>query len=123
MARQEHRVASLDDLPEKVPFVVRVGDQEIGLVRANGKVHAFANHCAHQGGPVCYGEVLGKVEAVLDEQKRVRYERFSETELHLVCPWHGWEYDLETGVNAADPSWQIQKFETIVRGTDVYVVL
>ena len=46
---------------------------------------------------------MGKVEAVLDEDKRQLRERFSTSEIHLVCPWHGWEFDVRTGQSWCDP--------------------
>jgi nitrite reductase/ring-hydroxylating ferredoxin subunit len=74
------------------------------------------------GGPVGEGIILGKVEAVLDEQKRLVEERFSETELHLICPWHGWEYDVTTGVCAGDKRLRLKKYPVVERDGNVYVV-
>ena len=28
---------------------------------------------------------------------------YSEEELHIVCPWHGYEYSIRTGRNAGNP--------------------
>jgi nitrite reductase/ring-hydroxylating ferredoxin subunit len=75
------------------------------------------------GGPVGEGMIIGKTEAVLDADRRVLEERFSETEIHLVCPWHGWEYDIRTGEFAGDRSLCLKRFETAVRGDQVYVVV
>ena len=48
-------------------------------------------------------------------------ERFSETEPHIVCPWHGWEYDLRTGRCAADPRFALRRYEVVCREGEVYV--
>jgi 3-phenylpropionate/trans-cinnamate dioxygenase ferredoxin subunit len=34
---------------------------------------------------------------VLNPDCTVSRERFVEDEPRIACPWHGWEYDLETG--------------------------
>ena len=33
---------------------------------------------------------------------------FSETDMHFVCPWHGYEYDLKTGECVADRRLKLQ---------------
>lgn len=66
---------------------------------------------------------MPKVEAVLDDQQRIMGETFSADKLHLVCPWHGWEYDIDTGRAIGNSTLQLERYETAVRGDDVYVVL
>jgi nitrite reductase/ring-hydroxylating ferredoxin subunit len=64
---------------------------------------------------------MPKVEPVLAEDQTLVGERFSDTEQHLVCPWHGWEYQLETGACVTVPSSKLKSYEVIPRGDDVYV--
>jgi nitrite reductase/ring-hydroxylating ferredoxin subunit len=75
------------------------------------------------GGPVCEGRILGKVEVVLDDDKTVLGERFSETDVHLVCPWHGYEYDLATGECAVDRRLRLRRFDVVEKGDEIYVVI
>ena len=117
----ELRVGTRADFDDGARRIVHLEGLEIGILRHDGVFHAFENRCAHQGGPVCEGSILGKVEAVLGEDRRVVGERFSEEELHLICPWHGWEYDLRTGECAADRSVGLRRFEVIERGEEIYV--
>lgn len=102
---------------------VDVDGTEIGVFEYEGEVFAFENVCRHQGGPVCEGTVLGKVEAILDEDNVQLGERFSEDSLHLICPWHGWEYDLRTGACATDPRLALRKYDVHERDGDLYMVL
>ena len=44
------------------------------------------------GRALCLGHLLG--DAVADAPGSAR---ISEDPLRIACPWHGWEYDLETG--------------------------
>lgn len=117
----EHRVARFEELQDRAVTVVDAGGREIGLVRVGERVTAFENRCVHQGGPVCHGEVLGKVELALDECKRVVGQRFSEREFHLVCPWHGWEYDVATGECSVDRNLKLCRFPVEVRDGEVFV--
>jgi nitrite reductase (NADH) small subunit len=110
------------DFDEGVRKLVQVNDLEVGVFAHEGVLYAYENRCIHQGGPVCEGVVLGRVEAVLDEERKSRGERFSETRIHLICPWHGWEYDLRDGRSATDPSVRLRKFEVVREGDEVYVV-
>ncbi len=111
-----------DEYGEGSRKVVRDGDAEIGVFRVGEKFYAYENTCLHQGGPVCEGMILGKVETVLGEERGVVEERFSEEEIHVVCPWHGWEYDIATGECAADRRLRLKKYEVAQREGGVYVV-
>jgi nitrite reductase/ring-hydroxylating ferredoxin subunit len=96
---------------------------DIGVLLHAGRFYAYENRCVHQGGPVCEGRVLGKVEAVLGSDKSLLSERFSETELHLICPWHGYEYDLATGECVVDRRRRLRRFEVVEKGDEIYVVV
>jgi nitrite reductase/ring-hydroxylating ferredoxin subunit len=67
--------------------------------------------------------VLGKVEAVLGKDKTLLHERFSEAEVHLICPWHGYEYDLATGECVVDRRRRLRRFDVVERGDEIYVVV
>ena len=119
--RVEYRVGPVGEIPEGGGILVRAGGVEMGVFKVRGLVHAYENRCRHQGGPVCTGEVVGRYEAVLNPDKTVAGERFADDELRIACPWHGWEYDLETGVCAADRRFRLRRFHVSVREEDVYV--
>lgn len=102
--------------------IISHGEKEIGIFRINGTFYAYENLCKHQGGPVCEGEVLGKVEVILKPDKSDLEERFSEQEIHLVCPWHGYEWDISTGECAVQRRMTLNRYEVVERGEEVYVV-
>jgi len=102
--------------------MVRIDDHDVFVFERNGRFYAYENVCPHMGGPVGEGMLIGKVEAVLDEDRAQVRERFSSDEIHIVCPWHGYEYDIETGRCAANPRMRLWKFETIEREGEVYVI-
>jgi len=72
--------------------IVTVAGRSIGVFRMGDRFYGVRNRCPHQGGPLCLGRVLGDAVAEVPGAAEV-----SESVLLLACPWHGWEYDLETG--------------------------
>jgi nitrite reductase/ring-hydroxylating ferredoxin subunit len=118
----ETHVGRIDDLTEGRRILARIDDRDVFVFEREGRLYAFENVCRHMGGPVGEGLLIGKVEAVLDDEKRLLYERFSKEEIHLVCPWHGWEYDIETGECVANRRIKLRRYEAVQRGEDVYVI-
>jgi nitrite reductase/ring-hydroxylating ferredoxin subunit len=116
------RVAPASDFVDGQRVLIRIDDRDVFVFEHEGRFFAFENVCRHMGGPVGEGNLIGKVEAILDQDQRQLYERFSTTEIHLVCPWHGWEYDIETGVCVADRRIKLRRYEAVKRGEDVYVI-
>lgn len=61
--------------------------------------------------------------AVLDEEKRLVREEFMDDEKQIACPWHGWSFDLKTGVFAGNPAQKLRTFQTTLREGKVYVTV
>jgi nitrite reductase/ring-hydroxylating ferredoxin subunit len=116
-------VARSEDLTEGGRRLLEVDGKIIGVIRANGRLRAFLNQCPHQGGPVCEGRLIHRVEEVLGENKTYLRMRFVEEDLHIVCPWHGWEFNMETGRCAGDGKHSLKRFDVVERGGDVYVTV
>jgi nitrite reductase (NADH) small subunit len=104
-------------------ILIRHRQTEIGVFRHGDRFYAFANRCAHQGGPVCEGIVIGKVETVLSADRRDLGRTFSEDRMHLVCPWHAWEFDIESGECAADRRLRLRRFPVRVEDDRVFVAV
>jgi nitrite reductase/ring-hydroxylating ferredoxin subunit len=47
--------------------------------------------------------------------------RYSADRVHIVCPWHGYEYDLDTGALPTNGKVRLRTFEVTVRDGDVAV--
>jgi nitrite reductase (NADH) small subunit len=114
-------VGRSEEIAEGSVVLVEVDGVEVGVVRAGGVLAAFENRCPHQGGPVCYGEVLGQQEAVIDEQRRIVGERFSDQRFNLICPWHGWSYDVATGENICDRRFRLRRWPVVTEDGAVYL--
>lgn len=101
--------------------IVTAGDIEIGVIHQGGKYFAYQNLCPHRGGPACEGLRLPKVEDVIAEDRTFAGQRFDESEMHIICPWHGYEFKLEDGVCVGDMRLRLQKFTVVARGGGIYV--
>lgn len=77
-------------------------DHTICIANENGTCFALDNVCAHRGGPLGQGVV---------EQGKV------------VCPWHGWQFDLVTGKSEQSATLGVQVYELKIEGNDVLVKL
>lgn len=119
----EIRALSARDLPENTVKVVELKGIEIGIINDRGTLRAFRNLCPHQGGPVCEGVRMPKVCMELSQTGTFRRHSFDEQRIHLVCPWHGWEFDIETGEAAGDPAYRLRQFPVTERDGEVYVTL
>src|SRR5262249_16458982 len=84
-------VGKTADVAELGRLVVDVGDRTIGIFRVEGRLYAYDNVCAHQGGPVCQGKIMPKVCEDIDAHHKAHGMIYDRTEMHIVCPWHGTE--------------------------------
>ncbi len=102
--------------------IVVDGTTEIGVYRVDGDIYAYHNLCHHQGGPACEGLLMAQVEEIIGADKTYQGMRFNHDDMHIVCPWHGWEYHLKTGHAVADKRYRLKKAEVIEKNGDLYVV-
>jgi nitrite reductase (NADH) small subunit len=86
-----HVVAPAAELPPGASIVVEVGGRSIGVFNLDGRLHALRNSCPHHGAPLCLGAITGRMAPSAAHV----YEYSPEPILR--CPWHGYEFDLETG--------------------------
>ena len=116
----EVRVGTVEDFPAGEFQVMDVDGKEIGLVRqADGTFHAVLNYCPHRGAPICRGFVSGTM--LPSNPGELVYGREDQI---LRCPWHGFEFELETGKSAYTGSRiKLRKFPVEVRDDAVFVKL
>ena len=122
MPDKEIFVAEIAELNDGERKVVPLGNTAVGVYRMKGVLYAYENLCAHQGGPACEGLLMPKVEQVLGADKTYQQNRFNYDEWHIVCPWHGWEYDLRTGEFVVDRKLRLKKYEVIERDGKIYIL-
>lgn len=96
------KVAEAQDIPVGQARVVEASGKPIALVNADGTLYAVDNTCLHRGGPVGEGDLDGLV---------------------LTCPWHGWRWDVKTGVSVNNPAVRLACYAVSVEDGAVYVEL
>jgi nitrite reductase/ring-hydroxylating ferredoxin subunit len=116
-------VGASERVPEGGRLVVDVGDTTIGIFRVEGKLYAYLNVCAHQGGPVCQGKIIPRVTELIDAGGESRGFAFDESSLHIVCPWHGFEYDIKTGVHPGRPVARLIRVTVEEAADGIYVTV
>ncbi|MCB0241991.1 MAG: Rieske 2Fe-2S domain-containing protein [Anaerolineae bacterium] len=80
--------------------IIKAEGLSIGVFFVDGKWHALQNSCLHRGGPVCEGPLENGV---------------------LTCPWHGYQYRIDTGELLLDPDARLPRYPVEVRGDQVVV--
>jgi nitrite reductase/ring-hydroxylating ferredoxin subunit len=118
----EQFVGKLSEFQDGDRRIIFVGDTEIGVFRHEGQFYAYSNFCLHQGGPACEGLTIAKVEERIMPDKTSRGLYFSDTEMHFVCPWHGYEYDMKTGECVSDRKLKLRQYKVVEKEDGVYVV-
>jgi nitrite reductase (NADH) small subunit len=71
------RVTPTENIPPLEGRSVSISGQDVAIFNLNGRFVTIENRCPHKGGPLCDGIVSGTT---------------------VVCPLHGWRFDLETGL-------------------------
>ncbi|MBI5230575.1 MAG: Rieske 2Fe-2S domain-containing protein [Coriobacteriales bacterium] len=97
----EVRAAHVEDIAASRGLRVKIGKREIALFRTGNEVFALSNLCRHAFGPLSEGYVEG-------------YE--------VMCPWHGWRYDIRTG-HTDHPNADVQTHPVTVRDGVVFVTV
>jgi nitrite reductase/ring-hydroxylating ferredoxin subunit len=49
--------------------------------------------------------------------------RFNENDINIVCPWHGWEFNVETGRCAGDGKWSLRRFKVTENNGEIHVTV
>lgn len=96
------RVAGTADVQPGHGMVAEVNGKTVAVFNVDGAFHVVDNTCLHRGGPLGEGEVEGSV---------------------VTCPWHGWQYDMTTGVCLKNPSAKVSVYEVKVDGPDVKALI
>ena len=96
------RVAGAADVQPGQGIVAEVSGKTLAVFNVDGVFHAIDNTCIHRGGPLGEGDLEGSV---------------------VTCPWHGWQYDVNTGACVANPAAKVEVYQMQVDGTDVKVLI
>jgi nitrite reductase (NADH) small subunit len=97
------RVAAVADVPAGQGTLLEVDGVTIALFNAGaGRFHATSPLCPHEDGPLAEGWIEGDA---------------------VVCPWHGFDFELTTGRCKVDDAIAITVYSVRVVGDGVEVDL
>jgi nitrite reductase/ring-hydroxylating ferredoxin subunit/DMSO/TMAO reductase YedYZ heme-binding membrane subunit len=83
-------VCGVDEIPETRAFVTCLSGERVAVFRYDGRLSAVSNVCQHQNGPLGEGRIVNGC---------------------IVCPWHGYEYQPDTGASPPPFSEKVPTFD------------
>jgi nitrite reductase/ring-hydroxylating ferredoxin subunit len=97
------RVAASGEIPVGRGKSVEIAGIPIAVFNAGGGQYwALSGSCPHEGGPLADGALLAD---------------------SVVCPWHGFDFDVRTGACDVAPDLSVSVYPVTVTGSDVLVEL
>jgi len=93
-------VCHADDIPEKRAVIISLSGERVAVFRYDGKISAVSNVCQHQNGPLGEGRIIDGC---------------------ITCPWHGYQYQPETGASPAPFPEKVPTFCTRIHEGRVFV--
>ncbi|HJX09624.1 MAG TPA: Rieske 2Fe-2S domain-containing protein, partial [Candidatus Binatia bacterium] len=90
------------EIQEGSAKLVRVRNEEVAVFKHQGRLCALQNNCPHEGGQLAMGWLEGG---------------------EVVCPLHGYKFNLQTGACADDPKLRAQVFSVVKEGEDFKIDL
>ena len=96
------RIGNSTDVPAGEGRVIDAVGKTLAVFNVGGTYYALDNGCPHRGGPLGDGDVDRTM---------------------VVCPWHGWRWDITTGANANNPAVRVACFPVTVEAGEVFVDL
>jgi sulfoxide reductase heme-binding subunit YedZ len=94
------RVCDASEIAEGRARMVEASGDRIAVFRHENRLSAVSNTCRHQGGPLGEGRVINGC---------------------IVCPWHGYEYDVLTGCAPSPFTEKVSTFRVKVESGTVFV--
>ena len=117
----EYSAGKVTDYADGDRKVVDCADSEVGIFRIDGEFFAWHNRCAHRAGPICQGRIMKRVIEPVADDRTVRSQAYDPSETNIVCPWHGYEFDLATGCHPGDAATRLTPVPVAVRDGQIYV--
>ena len=94
-------VAKTEDLAEGQMIGAGVEGLELLVANVGGQYRAIGSVCTHEGGPLAEGDLYDNI---------------------VTCPWHGSEFDVETGEVETPPATEPEPvYEVRIEGNEIQV--
>jgi 3-phenylpropionate/trans-cinnamate dioxygenase ferredoxin subunit len=120
MPLSPHDIGPLEDFIEAQAQRVEIGRHALLVVRQGHTVYALRDICPHQGARLSDGMITG-TPLTCRPGDPLSYSKQGQI---IVCPWHGWEYDLTTGRSLVNPQRvRVRSYTTQIKAGRVLVTL
>jgi nitrite reductase (NADH) small subunit len=94
----EVRVGTVEDVRRDGCRIIDVNGQPVGVISVGEEFFAISDRCPHMGAPMCTGTLSGTFVAAGPHELV-----YGMDERVIRCPWHGWEFDIESGRSLLEP--------------------
>ncbi len=95
-------VGRVEDVPPGRGATVELLDgTELALYNAGGEFYAVENFCPHKGAPLADGKLCGHV---------------------VECGWHGWRFDVRTGLCLTNRS-AVERYQVIIEDGLIKIII
>jgi sulfoxide reductase heme-binding subunit YedZ len=88
------------DIPENRARIVCLSGERVAIFKYDGKISVVSNVCQHQNGPLGEGKIVFGC---------------------ITCPWHGYQYQPETGASPPPFAEKVPTFNVRVKNGRVFV--
>src|SRR3989344_751385 len=96
-------IGKKEDFQEDSGTLVEKEGKQIAVFNKNGKLFAIDHVCLHRQGPLAEGYV--------------------DDDNILTCPWHGWQYNIETGECLTSQGMKLNIYKVIEENEKVFLEL
>jgi len=96
-------IGKKEDFQEDSGTLVEKEGKQIAVFNENGKLFAIDHVCLHRQGPLAEGYV---------DDNNI-----------LTCPWHGWQYNIETGECLTSQGMKLNTYKVIEENEKVFLEL
>ena len=94
------RALQVAELPRGEAALATVNGLDVAVFRRGEEILAIGNACPHQGGNLCDGFIEGDI---------------------VICPLHGWEFDLRSGACMTVPGESVPRYRVTVEDGAIWL--
>ena len=95
-------VSKTSEIPPGTGQSFEVLDRVVAVFNVNGQFKAIDDSCPHMGAPLSEGD-------------------FDVESCNVVCPWHGWRFNVNNGAWADNPKISIDVFEVRIVDDEIQI--
>jgi len=81
---------------------IEIEDKNLALFKVGDTVFAYQNMCPHKGAPLHEGEIKDGL---------------------VICPWHGWQLELDTGQMRNNRKICLRSYPAEIRDGEIFLEL